>query len=223
MGINSTEVAYGFGQMGSATCQTATPVIPPQGLVIVAITFLADNTPTTLESENLGDFGPKFINTDRGANFEGVTQSNDATVGAGAGSNTAAGVAITITANAAVKKGQYVLMVDDEQTKDSGMGTAATGSGDGVDSTTATPIYNGDNKAGTYVTSVNAAGTSITLSTDVTFDAAQHLVFLDSFNGAGGNDATGIAYPGGLTIYGRWTKVTPAADADGGIICYFGK
>ena len=219
MGINSTEVAYGFGQMGSATCQTATPVIPPQGLVIVAITFLADNIPTTLESENLGDFGPKFINTDRGANFEGVTQSQDAQSAA----TVAAYNDITITANLAVAKGQYVLLVDDEQTKDSGMGTAATGSGDGVDSTTATPIYNGDNKAGTYVTSVNAAGTTIQLSESITFDGGQHMVFLDSFNGAGGNDATGITYPGGLTIYGRWTKVTPAADADGGIICYFGK
>tara|TARA_R110002096_G_scaffold275530_1_gene469274 strand:- start:1352 stop:2023 length:672 start_codon:yes stop_codon:yes gene_type:complete len=222
MGMISSEVSYGFGQMGSATCQTATPVIPPQGMVIMAIQFLNGNTPTVLESEDLGNHGPQFINTVSGANFEGVTQSNDATVGAGAGSNTAAGVAITITANAAVKKGQYVLMVDDEQTAAVGMGTAATGAGDGVDPTTVTPVYNGDNPQGTYVTSVNAAGTSITLSTDVTFDAAQHLVFLDNYHGAGGNDADGIKYPTGLTIYGRWTKVIPEADADGGIICYFG-
>ena len=140
MGVNSTEVAYAFGQMGSATCQTATPVIPPQGMVIVAIQFLADNIPTVLETEALGKHGPKFINTVSGANFEGVAQSNDATVGAGAGSNTAAGVAITITANADVKKGQYVLIVDDEQTSASGMGTAATGAGDGIDPTTATPV-----------------------------------------------------------------------------------
>ena len=32
-----------------------------------------------------------------------------------------------------------------------------------------------------------------------------------------------VTFPKGLTIYGRWTKVVPEADADGGIICYVGK
>ena len=219
MGQNSTEVAYGFGQLGSATCQTATPIIPPQGMVIVAIQFLADNTPTVLETEALGKHGPKFINTVSGANFEGVAQSQDAQ---GAATVTA-GSAITITANKDVKKGQYVLLVDDETTDAVGMGTAATGAGDGVDETTKTPIYSGPNKQGTYVTDVSADGTKIKLSEDITFDGTQHMVFLDNYHGAGGNDADGIKYPKGLTIYGRWTKVIPEADPDGGIICYFGK
>jgi len=204
--------------MGNATCQTATPVIPPQGMVIVGIQFLASNTPTVLESENLGNHGPKFINTVNGANFEGVAQSQDAQSAA----TVAAGGTITITANADVKKGQYVLLVDDENTDAVGMGTAATSAGDGIDPTTKTPIYNGDNKQGTYVTGVNAAGTEITLSESITFDGTQHMVFLDNYNGAGGNDADGVKYPTGLTIYGRWTKVIPEADPDGGIICYFG-
>tara|TARA_B110001452_G_scaffold190006_1_gene160178 strand:- start:167 stop:595 length:429 start_codon:yes stop_codon:yes gene_type:complete len=43
MGINSTEVAYGFGQMGSGHIKAAaTDLMPPAGLVIVAITMLAD-------------------------------------------------------------------------------------------------------------------------------------------------------------------------------------
>ena len=29
-------------------------------------------------------------------------------------------------------------------------------------------------------------------------------------------------FPKGLTIYGRWSSATIDADADGGIICYFG-
>ena len=29
-------------------------------------------------------------------------------------------------------------------------------------------------------------------------------------------------FPAGITIFGRWTSATAAADADGGIICYFG-
>ena len=41
MGINSTEVAYGFGQLGSAHTQTAANIItPPSGKVIIAVTFL---------------------------------------------------------------------------------------------------------------------------------------------------------------------------------------
>ena len=48
MGINSTEVSYGFGQMGRGFTDTAdNPIQPPAGKVFVAITFLAN---TQLES-----------------------------------------------------------------------------------------------------------------------------------------------------------------------------
>jgi len=43
MGINSTEVAYGFGQMGSGHLKAvATEFFAPRGKVIVAITMLED-------------------------------------------------------------------------------------------------------------------------------------------------------------------------------------
>ena len=42
MGINSTEVSYGFGQMGSVFNDTANPMKAPAGKVFIAITFLAD-------------------------------------------------------------------------------------------------------------------------------------------------------------------------------------
>ena len=43
MGVNSTGVAYGFGQMGSGHIKaSATDLMPPAGSVIVAITMLAD-------------------------------------------------------------------------------------------------------------------------------------------------------------------------------------
>ena len=43
MGINSTEVSYGFGQMGSGLLTTAaTSIFAPKGKVIVAITMLED-------------------------------------------------------------------------------------------------------------------------------------------------------------------------------------
>ena len=35
-------------------------------------------------------------------------------------------------------------------------------------------------------------------------------------------DGNLTVFPKGLTIYGRWASATIDADADGGIICYFG-
>lgn len=49
MGQNSTEVAYGFGQFGSAFADTAANTITaPDSLVIVAIQFLADTSLSAL-------------------------------------------------------------------------------------------------------------------------------------------------------------------------------
>ena len=48
MGQNSTEVAYGFGQLGSGFSDEAAAVTPPTGKVIVAITFLEDTVLSTL-------------------------------------------------------------------------------------------------------------------------------------------------------------------------------
>ena len=42
MGINSTEVSYGFGQMGSLFLDGSGAASPPDGKVFIAITFLAD-------------------------------------------------------------------------------------------------------------------------------------------------------------------------------------
>ncbi len=47
MGINSTEVAYNFGQMGSIFNDSADPMKAPTGKVFVAIHFLEE---TTLEA-----------------------------------------------------------------------------------------------------------------------------------------------------------------------------
>ena len=51
MGINSQEVAYGFGQMGSIFTNTNTLVQSPDDRVIVAIQFLSDTTFDTLSPE----------------------------------------------------------------------------------------------------------------------------------------------------------------------------
>ena len=71
MGINSTEVSYGFGQMGSVFTDTANNAIkPPTGKVFVAITFLA---PTQLEllatnagglTADISDPNAEYVGTD---------------------------------------------------------------------------------------------------------------------------------------------------------------
>ena len=217
MGQNSTEVAYGFGQFGSAYSDQSIPIIPPTGLVITAITFLADNTPTVLTSEKLDSEGPSYINiqgtsgdiqvADNHANFNGV-YAVDCTDD---GSAVAAGADITIaTASDKIKVGQYVLLV-----AQSGSDTV----GLTIDSDTPIPITRGPNKQGVKVASYGG-GTTLTLDTALTSIATQGLIFLDDFHGAGGLTASSQVFPRGVTIYGRWTAFTPSA---AGVICYFGK
>ena len=85
MGINSTEVSYGFGQMGSVFTDTANNAIkPPTGKVFVAITFLA-NTQLEILATNAGgltadtsDPNAEYIGTDVAAH--NATAGNATTV-----------------------------------------------------------------------------------------------------------------------------------------------
>ena len=54
MAINSTEVSYGFGQMGSGYLDDTGVLDPPTGKTIVAITVLADAKFTTLTADTAG-------------------------------------------------------------------------------------------------------------------------------------------------------------------------
>ena len=116
MGINSTEVSYQFGQLGSAYCDAASAVTPPTNKVIIAIYFIQDNILAALVAEDVDMY------------FNTVAASHE-------------------------------------------------------------------------------QDTATTNATD---------------HGDGGLQLSGAKFKGGSTIFGRWTSVTPAADADGGIICYFG-
>ena len=215
MGQNSTEVAYNFGQFGSAYSDLAKPIVPPTGLVIVAITFLADNTPTVLTPEKLDTQGPSYISiqgtsgdiqvADNHANFNGVV-ARDVTDG-----TIAAGSDVTIaSASNKIKKGQYVLLVAAGDTDTAGIT---------IDSETPIPITRGPNRQGVKVTSYTAGATTLKLDTQIT-PSTQGLIFLDEFHGAGGLTAASQVFPKGITIYGRWTTFTPSA---AGVIAYFGK
>jgi len=76
MGINSTEVSYGFGQLGSAFNDGIAAMTPPTGKVFVAITMLADTTFDTsggLVADNDGGNGLEYIGTDTAAHDLGLS------------------------------------------------------------------------------------------------------------------------------------------------------
>ena len=97
MGINSTEVAYGFGQLGSAyTTASSDAITPPTNKVFVAITMLADTifddagglvaerivvnstTDATAASTQTGDI---YIGTEQPANDLGTATTDEGTGG----------------------------------------------------------------------------------------------------------------------------------------------
>jgi len=222
MGQNSTEVAYGFGQMGSVYTDVDNVIIPPKDHVIVAIQFLADNTPTVLEPEKLDGAGPNFpaitgstsdhvdATGNNYFNFNGVWSSeiSDATHAV----NTDITLETPAVPTSRIKVGNYVLLVN---------GDASEADTDMVIDTADTPypIYNGPNKQGVYVTDYDGVD-KVKLSAAITSSGDQALVFLDETHGAGGIQAASQVFPKGLTIYGRWIAFKPSA---AGVICYFGK
>ena len=222
MGINSTEVAYGFGQMGSVYTDLDQVIIPPKDHVIVAIQFLADNTPTVMESEKLDEGGPNFpaisgstadhvdAANNNYFNFNGVWASEISDDTHAAGSDITLETPAVPTSR--IKVGNYVLLVN---------GDASEADTDMVIDTADTPypIYNGPNKQGVYVTAYDGVD-KVQLSAAITSSSDQALVFLDETHGAGGTTVASQVFPKGLTIYGRWTAFKPSA---AGVMCYFGK
>jgi len=236
MGQNSTEVAYGFGQMGSVFTNLATPVYPPKDHVIIAIQFLADNIPTVLETETLDTHGPQFPTTedDELASAGGPDANYLGVVEAPATSATAAGLIKLTTdvaaTNALIKPGQVILIGADGDTIDAGF-TVDTGAGN------ITPIYQGPNKQYLEVVSITGGGTgagnvyvqvkavggsgaTTALAALANVDTSNTIYFLDSYHAAGGTTTESITFPKGAVIYGRWTTIVPEAAP---VICYFGK
>ena len=225
MGQNSDAVGYGFGQLGSAYTDVAQTIIPPKDHVIVAIQFLAQNTPTVLTPEKLDQTGPGFPEITTGSNTTAINADNTfnhngiATLALtdNAGSNINP-VVLSAGANTLVRPGQFVVMVNATYQEDGD--PAAT-----IDAQTPTPIYKGPNARGVKVESVSGANVTLVGHGSTAFvglsPSSQALIFIDEQHGAGGIIANGQAYPVGTTIYGRWTSFK---GEDGkGVICYFGR
>ncbi|MDB3913328.1 hypothetical protein N9378_00560 [Flavobacteriaceae bacterium] len=219
--MNSIATAYNFGQLGSAYSDIAQVIVPPKDMVIVAITFLAENTPTILTPEKLDRNGPGCIAISGSTgdhvdgadnnyfNFNGVHSSEVADA------NIAAGADVTLETVAVpaskIGVGQYVLLVNGDA--DESGATAMV-----IDAETPTPIYKGPNQRGVKVTAYDGVS-KVKLDADITPTSSQALVFLDEQHGAGGITVASQEFPAGLTIYGRWTAFKPSA---AGAIAYFG-
>jgi len=232
MGINSTEVSYGFGQMGSAVANVAAaPIYPPKDHVIVAIQCLGTTTFTALETETLDTQGPQFPThqDDELASAGGPDANYLGVVEAPATSGVAATGVITLSGdiaatNALIKPGQIVLIGADNDDIDTGI-EIDTAAGH------IEPIYQGPNRQWLEVVSISGGGTGTVLVTVKgvgaattanlgSIDTSNTLYFLDGYHGAGGTTTESVAFPSGVTIYGRWSTITPSAAA---CICYFGK
>tara|TARA_R100000152_G_C6769527_1_gene195392 strand:- start:820 stop:1236 length:417 start_codon:yes stop_codon:yes gene_type:complete len=105
-GINSTEVSYGFGQMGSIFQDTTGATTPPVGKCIVAITFLDDTKFTALVAQTKmnvdgtvsGDEYGKALDTSMGLEFPGtaaaahnLTAGNETAISGAGGQQIASG------------------------------------------------------------------------------------------------------------------------------------
>jgi|TARA_R110000824_G_scaffold97320_2_gene232396 hypothetical protein len=77
MGQNSTEVAYGFGQIGSGFSDEAVAVTPPAGKVIIAMTFLEDTILSAMVAD-VQDNAAYFSHTAAVANNGGGAAETDA-------------------------------------------------------------------------------------------------------------------------------------------------
>ena len=196
MGQNSTEVAYQFGQFGSALSQlAANTVTAPEGHVIVSIQFLGITSLSALIAED----STKHMNTAASAHTGEFTR-----IVAQTGSSTnqitfdnGSGVAIS-NATAGCQVGDHVY--------------DSTGVLHGV-VTILDPNGN------------DTAEIQISNSVTITDNEVLHFSSKALPVGGGGQQlASADVFPSGLTIYGRWTSVSLQADAaTAGIICYFGK
>ena len=87
MGINSTEVSYSFGQLGSVFCDTTNAVTPPTDKVFVAITMVTECTFDSsggLVADNNARAGIEYMGTEAAAHDLSVGSETTSSGGGGA-------------------------------------------------------------------------------------------------------------------------------------------
>ena len=199
MGQNSTEVAYGFGQFGSAFADsTANTITAPEGLAIVAIQFTEACKLSALVAKDANLF-PNTVSAahDGGRYTKTVNQ-----------------------ANATTNK----IIFDQENAGTGDFDDIAVGDEvyDGVTGVlhgTVTALDpDGDNTKEIQI----SASVAITNNEVLTFLRPGAI---SSQGGGGMTLDSSNEFPKGLTIVGRWDSVSlgTIAAAGGGLIAYFGK
>ena len=225
MGINSTEVSYGFGQLGNMLVDGTTTFYPPRGLRIVAITSLLGTTAfnatrglvSELNRDNPGGRSvSNYITTEgEGGHVDGEIRDADPHNGNNAtGTDGVTGV-VTTTANmvtAGVKVGMYV--------HTTGTMIPYSESNPFIVKTVTGSTFTVTNKDSLVGNPANSP--SVVCGAAKADGANEPCYFYSDFGqGVGGveMDASNLL-PSGVTIYGRWTSVTLAA---GTVVAYFGK
>ena len=79
MGINSTDTAYAFGQLGSGFSDEAVAVTPPTGKVIIAMTFLEDTVLSAMVADVQDDVAYFSHTTAVANNGGGAAETDSAT------------------------------------------------------------------------------------------------------------------------------------------------
>ena len=219
MGQNSTEVAYGFGQFGSAFTDTAdAPIYPPKGMVIVAVTFTADTylevlgtnaggLTSELFTDSSGTTQSMYIGTDVAAHDLGNHEDADAHNDNG---GNATGVITLAAASKLIKPG----MIVEHET---------------MCPRSLTDSYIVKSVSGVSVTlakqsqPIQTAAVAANYASGSTAQTAQ-FYHTDGGQGFGGKIIdNGNLFPAGVTIYGRWTGVEIGTSKTGALIAYFGK
>ena len=197
MGQKSTEVAYNFGQFGSAFADaSANTITAPEELAIVAIQFLADTSLSALVAKD----STLYPNIGSAANSLGrYTRTVD-------GATSSATKVIFDQENAGTGNEDEIKVGDELYTTSTGV----------IIGTVTALDPDGDNTKEISISASSSISDGITL----TFLRPNAI----NNKGVGGMaiDSSQV-FPGGSTIFGRWDSVSMNAnDSDGGIICYFG-
>ena len=201
MGINSTEVAYQFGQLGSVyTTASSDPIKPPTGKVFVAVTML-DNT-------IFDDAGGLVADTPISVSdhYIGTAQAAHATAditvtGSGGTGNEGLGFIDTTGTPAASLIGKSLFL------KSSGAFLAKV-------------------KAVGFAANGDADASTLEIDELVTIADGAVLQVADADEGAGGliiggsAEGDAVTFPKGVTIYGRWTEIDVYS---GKVIAYIGE
>jgi hypothetical protein len=191
MGINSTGVSYNFGQLGSTfVTQDDNTVTAPEGMAIVAITFIGDSVVNTLVSKD----ATNFVNTVSAANSTGTYTR-------------------TVDGASSVNK-----VIFDEENTVSGNNNIEIGdelyiTSTGVSLGTVTAVNpDGDNTKEISRSTTTTMGDGIT----ITFVKPN----LIGYKGVGGQALTGVTIASGTTIYGRWDSVKLANDNSSAVVYF---